>query len=309
MYRRLNPGDDPDVAMAWYTLGSIREALGRYAEAVPLYESGMEMSRRLWPPTHRNVLGIQERLATACYYLERYDRAIQLFETVLKVQRIRQGPRHPATLMTMANLGANLIGAGRASEALPLLEAVWKESEGVPGLSGLAGPHLLAAYGATTDPADVNGVARLRDKVPEILARLRGVTPEATLASILTTAGQSLNRLRAWDSAEPLLREAFTSRQKREPDAWTTFSTMSVLGETLLGRNRIAEAEPLLLDGYRGLKQREAAIPPQGRMRVPEALERLVRLYEATGNAPEAATWRKALEAARKGAPGADRNR
>jgi hypothetical protein len=32
---------------------------------------------------------------------------------------------------------------------------------------------------------------------------------------------------------------------------------------------------------------------------IPDALERLVRLYEAKGNEPEAAAWRSKLEAAR----------
>jgi hypothetical protein len=72
-----------------------------------------------------------------------------------------------------------------------------------------------------------------------------------------------------------------------------------MLGGVLLGKGKLAEAEPLLLEGYRGMKAREAAIPPQGTMRIPEALERLVQLYEATGNETEAATWRAELEAAR----------
>ena len=47
------------------------------------------------------------------------------------------------------------------------------------------------------------------------------------------------------------------------------------------------------------MKEREAAVPPQGKVRIPEALERLVQLYEAKGNQPEATEWRGKLEAAR----------
>ena len=39
----------------------------------------------------------------------------------------------------------------------------------------------------------------------------------------------------------------------------------------------------------------------QGMVRIPEAPERLVKLYEATGNQPEAAAWRSKLEAAKVG--------
>jgi hypothetical protein len=42
-------------------------------------------------------------------------------------------------------------------------------------------------------------------------------------------------------------------------------------------------------------------MPPAAKVRLMEALERLVQLYDATGNAAEAERWRKEL-AARKAA-------
>jgi hypothetical protein len=47
------------------------------------------------------------------------------------------------------------------------------------------------------------------------------------------------------------------------------------------------------------MKERDAAIPPQGATRIPEAIERIVRPYEAKGNEPEAAAWRATLQASR----------
>ena len=41
------------------------------------------------------------------------------------------------------------------------------------------------------------------------------------------------------------------------------------------------------------MKQREAKIPPPNKIRRVEALERLVQLYEATGNMDKAKEWRK----------------
>ena len=55
-----------------------------------------------------------------------------------------------------------------------------------------------------------------------------------------------------------------------------------------------------MLQGYEGMKQREATIPPQGKVRLTEALDRLVRLYEATGQKDKAAEWRKKLAEAKK---------
>ena len=80
----------------------------------------------------------------------------------------------------------------------------------------------------------------------------------------------------------------------------TTFNTQSLLGGSLLGQKNYAGAEPLLLAGYEGMKEREAKIPPQGKPRLTEALERLVQLYDAWGKPDEAAAWRKRLEEAKR---------
>ena len=49
------------------------------------------------------------------------------------------------------------------------------------------------------------------------------------------------------------------------------------------------------------MKQREAKIPKEGKTRLPEALERNVKLYDATGQKDKAAEWRKKWEAAKGG--------
>ena len=113
----------------------------------------------------------------------------------------------------------------------------------------------------------------------------------------------SVWRTRTTDStkAGPRLRDCLAIRKKQEPDAWTTFNTQSMLGAALLGQQKYAEAEPLLVQGYEGMKQRAAKNPANGEVRLTDALERLVQLYDATRNTAEAERWRKEL-AARKAA-------
>jgi hypothetical protein len=144
-------------------------------------------------------------------------------------------------------------------------------------------------------------LALIEQMLAEARAKLAAGSPE--LAARLTTTGLGLIDLQAFDAAERLLREALVLRQQLQPDVWSTFNTTSALGEAVLGQKRIDEAEPLLLDGYRGMKAREASIPPQGAFRISQALQRLVRLYEARGDATEAARWSRELE--RASAPGA----
>ena len=91
---------------------------------------------------------------------------------------------------------------------------------------------------------------------------------------------------------EPVLRECLTTREKAEPDARTTFDTRSMLGGALLGQRKYADAEPLLLAGYDGMKRREKQPPPDTARSLPDAADRLVELYAALGNSAESAKWR-----------------
>ncbi|MDP1559892.1 MAG: hypothetical protein Q8M16_00670, partial [Pirellulaceae bacterium] len=57
-----------------------------------------------------------------------------------------------------------------------------------------------------------------------------------------------------------------------------------------------AEAEPLLLKGYEGMKARAPTIPVQGMIRLPEALDRLISLYQLTENVEAEQKWVKERE-------------
>src|SRR5262249_10866207 len=70
----------------------------------------------------------------------------------------------------------------------------------------------------------------------------------------------------------------------------------SMLGRALLGQKRRTEAEPLLVQGYEGMKQRAAKIPIHGKPSLAAALERLVALYDASAKPEQAARWRGELE-------------
>ena len=97
-----------------------------------------------------------------------------------------------------------------------------------------------------------------------------------------------------WADAELVLRDCLAIRAKQIPDSWLTFNTQSMLGGALLGQKKYADAEPLLIKGYNGLKTREQTIPKQGggELRIPEALDRLIELYTATNQPDELKKWR-----------------
>jgi tetratricopeptide (TPR) repeat protein len=115
-------------------------------------------------------------------------------------------------------------------------------------------------------------------------------------AVLLVQLGVNLLQQNKPTEAEKLLRECLAIREKKEPDAIRTFNAKSVLGATLLGQKRYAEAESLLVQGYEGMRQREPPeAPPEFKVRLGEAVERLVQLYDAWGKKDKAEEWRKKI--------------
>jgi hypothetical protein len=75
-----------------------------------------------------------------------------------------------------------------------------------------------------------------------------------------------------------------------------TPSDETLFSEALASLARFAEAEPLLVSAYEGLATRVTALPAEGKVRLKETLELLVRLYASWGKPEKAAEWQKKLD-------------
>lgn len=117
--------------------------------------------------------------------------------------------------------------------------------------------------------------------------RKRFPKDDPRFAGLITQVSKALLKCQQFASAEEMLRESLSIRKDKEPEKWTTFNTMSMLGGALLGQKKYGDAEPFLLQGYEGMKAREKTIPPQASTRIPEALDRLIELYTATNKPDE----------------------
>ena len=98
--------------------------------------------------------------------------------------------------------------------------------------------------------------------------------------------------------AESLSRDCLVVCGKFHSDDWLRFYTEILLGGSLLGQKKYADAEPLLLSGCEGMKQREQEIPAEYKPRLVEALQRVVEFYEASAQAGKAVEWKARLHAA-----------
>jgi hypothetical protein len=81
--------------------------------------------------------------------------------------------------------------------------------------------------------------------------------------------------------------------QKKRPDDWQRFRAQSLLGASLVGEKKYAEAEPLLREGYQGMLARKDRIDVPDRYHLERAREWIVQLYQAWGKPDKAAEWSK----------------
>jgi eukaryotic-like serine/threonine-protein kinase len=289
-YRAI--GKTPSSRWIGSQLSDAYAKAGRRAEAIVLLEQIRDANIADLGPDHPDTLGWLHELGVAYWLAKRLDKSVPLFEDVLKRQEAKLGRRHPNTLLTVGDLGVNYKGSGRLDEAIPLLEEAYRASGKFPNLRQFGAP-LVDAYSKAGRSAEA---AKL---VQELLADARKNAPKDSpqLAGTLAQLGLTLLQINASADAEPIVRECLAIREKTQPDLWNTFTAKSMLGGALLGQKKYAEAEPLLVAGYQGMKRRETTIPPQARDRLTEALVRLIQLYEATARPDEAARWRKELEA------------
>ena len=112
----------------------------------------------------------------------------------------------------------------------------------------------------------------------------------------LEELGKLLLKTDQFEKAETILSECLAIRDQAQPDDWQTFNAKSLLGHSLAGQNKHADAEPLLLTAYERMKEREAKIPASVRAaRLTEALQRLIDLYTAWDKPDQAAKWQQEL--------------
>jgi tetratricopeptide (TPR) repeat protein len=115
------------------------------------------------------------------------------------------------------------------------------------------------------------------------------------LSSNLVTLARLYLRHDRFVDAELLLRECLTIATKKTPGHWQVSVAQCLLGFSLMGQKKYAEAEPLLRQGYDGLKSREESLVADAQPLLPKVAENLVQLYEAIEKPDDAAKWKKEL--------------
>jgi serine/threonine protein kinase len=290
---KLGP-DHPHTLASRNDVAAVYRDAGRTAEAIALHQETLRLETSKLGPDHPLTLTTRNNLASAYNAAGRTAEAIALDVETLKLRTTKLGPDHPKTLISRLNLAQDYIAAGRTAEAIALHQETLKL-----GTTKLGPDHPF-----TLTSRDSLGAAyRIAGRTAEAIALHEETLKLRTMklgAEHPDTLGSCNNLARAYEDAglfakaEPILRRCLTIRERALPDDWMTFNTRSQLGGSLLGQKKCAEAEPLVVSGYEGLKAREAKIPAPARG-LTEAAARVVRLYEAWGKPELAAAWKAKL--------------
>jgi serine/threonine protein kinase/tetratricopeptide (TPR) repeat protein len=240
-------------------------------------------------------------LALAYEFDGKHDQAATLLRKMLEVCRRTVGPENELTTKAMYNLAYTYQQQNKYAEAEPLFieqAEIQRRLHGAENHLTWASLHQLAQ--CYRDEGKYDLAVPLFVRLIEDCRRIRilGLPVGDTLVGpVLDELGKTLLLQQKDTEAATRLREGLKLLETVKPAPWKQFARRSLLGGSLLGQKKYAEAELLLLAGYEGMKAHEQNLPATEKQRLTEALERLVQLYDEWGKPDQAAKWRKELEA------------
>jgi tetratricopeptide (TPR) repeat protein len=285
--------DHPDTLWAMDSLANTYNAGGRFSDAAALYEETLKHRRAKQGTHHPDTLIAMGNLAVAYENAGHLKESIVLQEETLKLQKAKLGNHHQQVLGTMDNLADVYFFAGRIAEA----QAIYQEA--LRMMKAKLGP----AHPYTVDT--MHGLARLLVSQKDYTAaeallgealtavERRGADSPVEAVRLRSLLGQCLLCDGKPRQAEAVLRAALAGAGQEDPTSWETAWTKSLLGASLLSQQEFGKAEPLCVGGYQRMMEGVARIPAPEQAKVGEALERVVKLYDAWGKKDQAEAWRK----------------
>ena len=298
--RVLGAGHE-DVATYKCAYARYLSTTGRFSQAEQLLRDALDIRRNLWGENHLDVARTKVSLGWVFYRQEQYDEAERLFVEAMDLLRERLGEDHPSMSAYRNALAAIFSWKGHYEEA----ESIFVKSLAAHRRINPDDPdvvvdlmNLTAVRHKRGDPAGAEAGCR---EALEIHRRIMPQHPRIAnmlreLATILMEQGRA-------EEAEPLLREAVGRCQtisSRELAYVSPPRVKSDLGACLIALGRHAEAETELLEALEGFERLpedslEGAVLAEKRESRERTVQRIVDLYETTGQQEEAERFRAML--------------
>lgn len=277
--RRLLGEDHPETLLTLNNLAALCLDQGKRAEAEPLLLKVLEIGNRTVGKENPSTLVTLNNLA-GLYRMEgKYAQAERIYAQSLEIRRRVLGENDRSTALTMHNLASLYRLEGKYAEAEPLqIKAVevWRAVLGEEAPETLQGMNNLAALYRAEDK--FSNAENIWSKVLEGRRRTLGAQ-HPSVVDTMVSLGEVRLQQNEFALAESLLRAALDTAEKTAPEGWQRYASEVLLGASLAGQQRSAEADRLLTSGERGLRSRESAIPPDSRRLLDQAAGWRARFY------------------------------
>jgi non-specific serine/threonine protein kinase/serine/threonine-protein kinase len=291
--RRVLGTEHPDTLTSVNNLAAVYRGQGKYAQAEALHSQTLEIRRRVLGPEHPDTLYSMNNLANIYEAEGKYAEAETLHSHTLKIKRRVLGSEHPSTLLSMENLACAYSDQSKYAQA----EALFGQTLGIERRA--LSPESHFTLNTLSDMAFMyqreRKYALAETYAAEVLAAWQhalGPVSAVRMKAATDVALAYLSRGKFIES-EPLAREAVEFERLKQPDDWQRFRAESLLGASLAGQKQYTEAEPLLLEGYRGMLARKDRIAVPERYHLDRGREWIVQLYQAWDKPEKAAQWKK----------------
>jgi len=285
--------EHPNTLATIQSLALVYSKEGKYVQAEELENQTLETQRRVLGPDHPDTLRSMGQLAAEYGNEGNNAQAVQILAKVLEIDRRVLGPDHSDTLINKTNLAFAYAMLGRHPEAETLSKEAFETAHRVLGAEH---PLTLGILSQAAAIHQMEGkYAQAEKEAAQVLAGRRhslgNENPDTTIAAAdLALAYVAQGK---FAEAQPLAREAMQTDTRIRPDDWQRFRATSLLGASLAGQKKYADAESLLVEGYQGMVARKDRIGIPDRYHLDRAHEWLVRFYQASGKPEKAAEWEK----------------
>ena len=295
IHRRVLGEDNPVTARSLNNLAVLYGKEGKWAQAEPFLANSLAIRRRLIGDEHPETLMTMANLGYVDQILGKYAQAEPLAARAVEGMRRVQGAEHNDTLICMNMLGMLYRAEGKYAQAEPVLTKALEIRRRVLGADH---PDTIKSMNSLAvlfrGEGKIADAGALFASVLEARRRVLGPGHPDTI-STMAFLGDVLLQQKKYADAENVLRPAGGKNEKL-PDSWERYWSQNLLGASLAAQRQFEQAEPLLITGYQGVKQRESSIPLEDRGEVPQAGQRIIQLYKDWDEPQKAAEWRERLD-------------
>jgi tetratricopeptide (TPR) repeat protein len=295
--RRVLGEEHANTLISMNNLAVLYSAEGKFAQAETLYSGALDIQRRLFGEQRPTTVHFLANLGGLYREEGKYAQADAALTKAMDLRRRVLGEAHPDTLRSMRELGLLYRDEGKYAQAEQILAQALEIQRRVLAPEHPDTLRSMSDLGVVYHHEGKDELAEpLLLKTLELWRRVLGPANPDTLSTMGALAEVELQEHKYAD-AEPLLREAVDTTEKTSLDAWNRYYFQGLLGASLAGQKRFAEAEPLLVSGREGMVQREATVPADSLTLVVQAGQRIIELYDGWGKLDKAAEWRQKVQA------------